>query len=124
MAREKRRLLRVISGLLKPASGSIQFHGQHVGQDAAHKIVELGISQVPEGGKVFTGMSVLENLELGAFVAKPGRSKMKASSGCTRIFPAPGRKEEPTRGNAERRRAADAGDWPGFDVQAQTVDAG
>jgi branched-chain amino acid transport system ATP-binding protein len=59
--------LRVINGLLKPASGSVQFCGQRLHKTPAHEIVELGISQVPEGGSVFTGMSVLENLELGAF---------------------------------------------------------
>jgi len=41
--------LHVVAGLLKPASGSIHFHGQHLDKVAAHKIVELGISQVPKG---------------------------------------------------------------------------
>jgi branched-chain amino acid transport system ATP-binding protein len=79
--------LRVITGLLKPASGSIRFHGHHLGKESAHKIVELGISQVPEGGRIFTGMSVLENLELGAFVAEARRVKDQSLKWVYEIFP-------------------------------------
>jgi branched-chain amino acid transport system ATP-binding protein len=64
--------LRVISGLLHPRSGGVVFGGQNLEKHAPHHVVELGLSQVPEGGKVFTKMSVLENLELGAF---PGRAR-------------------------------------------------
>jgi branched-chain amino acid transport system ATP-binding protein len=70
--------LKTIVGLLKPASGNIIFNGQKVNKETVHKIVELGISQVPEGGGIFTGLSVLENLELGAFV--PGARKFKDES--------------------------------------------
>ncbi len=79
--------LRVITGLLKPASGSIHFHGQYLDKVAAHKIVELGISQVPEGGCVFTAMSVLENLELGAFVDKARQVKDQSLKWVYEIFP-------------------------------------
>ena len=79
--------LRVITGLLKPASGSIRFHGHHLGKESAHKIVELGIYQVPEGGRIFTGMSVLENLELGAFVAEARRVKDQSLKWVYEIFP-------------------------------------
>jgi branched-chain amino acid transport system ATP-binding protein len=79
--------LRVVTGLLKPASGSVRFHGHHLGKESAHKIVELGISQVPEGGRIFTGMSVLENLELGAFVAKARRVKDQSLKWVYQIFP-------------------------------------
>lgn len=70
--------LKTIVGLLKPASGNITFNGQNLIRETAHKIVELGISQVPEGGGIFTGLSVLENLELGAFL--PGARKFKDES--------------------------------------------
>lgn len=60
--------LRTISGLLKPKSGDITFEGQSIAGMAAHHIVKKGISQVPEGRRVFAHMSVLENLELGAYV--------------------------------------------------------
>jgi branched-chain amino acid transport system ATP-binding protein len=79
--------LRVITGLLKPASGSIHFHDHHLGKEPAHKIVELGISQVPEGGRIFTGMSVLENLELGAFLPKARANKDESLKWVYSIFP-------------------------------------
>ena len=62
--------LRTISGLLKPKTGSITFQGQDIAGTPAHKIVGLGISQVPEGRRIFTEMTVMENLDLGAFIRK------------------------------------------------------
>lgn len=59
--------LRTISGLLKPKTGSITFLGKEIAGMAANLIVREGISQVPEGRRIFAEMSVLENLELGAF---------------------------------------------------------
>ena len=79
--------LRVISGLLRPASGCIRFHDHHLDKESAHKIVGLGISQVPEGGRIFTGMSVLENLELGAFVAQARREKDQSLKWVFEMFP-------------------------------------
>ena len=62
--------LRTISGLLKPKTGSITFLGQNIAGVRAHEIVKKGISQVPEGRRVFAEMTVMENLDLGAFVRK------------------------------------------------------
>ena len=59
--------LRTISGLLKPKTGAINFLGNNIAGMPAHKIVREGISQVPEGRKIFAEMTVQENLELGAF---------------------------------------------------------
>ena len=59
--------LRTISGLLKPKTGAINFLGKNIAGMPAHKIVREGISQVPEGRRIFAEMTVLENLELGAF---------------------------------------------------------
>ena len=59
--------LRTISGLLKPKTGEINFLGNNIAGMPAHKIVREGISQVPEGRRIFAEMTVLENLELGAF---------------------------------------------------------
>jgi len=70
--------LKVITGLLKLASGKVNLFDNDISNETAHKIVELGICQVPEGGRVFAGMSVLENLELGAFI--PGARKFKDES--------------------------------------------
>lgn len=66
--------LRTISGLLKPKTGQILFEGKSITGIAAHNIVSLGISQVPEGRRVFANMSVLENLELGAYLRKDSKA--------------------------------------------------
>jgi branched-chain amino acid transport system ATP-binding protein len=79
--------LKTISGLLKPKSGGINFDGKSLENDTAHKIVEFGISQVPEGGRVFTHMSVLENLELGAFLPSARKSKEESLQWVYKIFP-------------------------------------
>ena len=60
--------LRAISGLVKPSAGSISIDGERIDQLPADKIVELGISHVPEGRRVFKDLTVLENLHLGAFI--------------------------------------------------------
>jgi branched-chain amino acid transport system ATP-binding protein len=63
----KSTLLRTITGLLHPTSGDIVFDGVPIARLPAHAIVSQGIAMVPEGGRLFTFMTVLENLELGAF---------------------------------------------------------
>ena len=60
--------LRTISGLIKPSGGSIIYRGEDITKLAAPKRVAKGISQSPEGRRIFPAMSVLENLELGAFL--------------------------------------------------------
>jgi branched-chain amino acid transport system ATP-binding protein len=62
--------LRSINGLNHPRQGSIHFQGRDITRAAPHDIVRLGISQSPEGRKLFSRMSVLENLEMGAFQRK------------------------------------------------------
>ena len=62
--------LRTVSGLLAPKSGSISFLGENIAGIPAHEIVKHGISQVPEGRRIFAEMSVQENLEMGAFTRK------------------------------------------------------
>jgi branched-chain amino acid transport system ATP-binding protein len=68
--------LRSINGLNHPRQGSIHFDGRNITRAPAHDIVRLGISQSPEGRKLFPRMSVLENLEMGAFQRKD-RSGMR-----------------------------------------------
>jgi branched-chain amino acid transport system ATP-binding protein len=70
--------LRVISGIKPPVTGSVQFAGQDVSRIAAHKMVERGISHVPEGRQVFPFLTVRENLSLGAYTAR-ARAQMKQS---------------------------------------------
>ena len=59
--------LKTISGLLHPASGEITLNGKRISGTPAHEIVALGVVQSPEGRRVFPRMTVLENLEMGAF---------------------------------------------------------
>ena len=61
--------LRAISGLEKVSAGKIIYNGQEIQKIPARKIVAEGLSQVPEGRHVFPGMTVLENLEMGAFLS-------------------------------------------------------
>ena len=60
--------LHAVSGLLKPKSGSIHFCGKEITHTDAYKIPKLGLAQVPEGRRVFANMTVMENLEMGAYI--------------------------------------------------------
>jgi len=66
----KTTLLRTISSILKPVSGSIEFNGRNIVNLAPNRIVELGISQAPEGRMIFSNLTVKENLEMGAYTRK------------------------------------------------------
>jgi branched-chain amino acid transport system ATP-binding protein len=65
--------LRAISGVVKASSGGISFQGEDITKVPAHDIVKKGIAQVPEGRRVFANLSVLENLELGAYIRRDTR---------------------------------------------------
>ncbi|WP_185952438.1 ABC transporter ATP-binding protein [Streptococcus dysgalactiae] len=73
----KTSILRTISGLVKPKSGSISFLGQDLLKQPARKIVAAGLSQVPEGRHVFAGLTVMENLEMGAFLSRDREQNQK-----------------------------------------------
>lgn len=64
--------MHTISGLMKPKSGDIIYMDQNITKMEAHKIIRLGLAQVPEGRRVFSGLSVQENLEMGAYTRKDG----------------------------------------------------
>ncbi len=66
----KSTILRTISAIIKPASGKILLEGKDISNIPPHKIVELGISQAPEGRMIFSNLTVQENLEMGAFTRK------------------------------------------------------
>ena len=63
----KTTLLKTISGLLRPTSGAIEFEGNSIARRPPHKIVALGLSQVPEGRAILKRMTVMDNLRMGAF---------------------------------------------------------
>lgn len=66
--------LRAISSLEKPKNGEILFNGENITGIAPHKLVARGLSHVPEGRKIFANLSVMENLELGAYLRKDKKS--------------------------------------------------
>jgi branched-chain amino acid transport system ATP-binding protein len=74
--------LKTISGLLRPREGEIWFDGKRLDGTPAHEVVVLGISQAPEGRRIFPRMTVRENLELGAFL----RSDDSIESDIRRVF--------------------------------------
>jgi branched-chain amino acid transport system ATP-binding protein len=69
--------MRAISGLIKPRSGEITFLGKPIHRMAPHEIVQLGISQAPEGRRVFAEMTVMENLRLGAYVREHNKTAVQ-----------------------------------------------
>jgi branched-chain amino acid transport system ATP-binding protein len=66
----KSTVLKTVSGLLRPKTGSVVFDGRDITKTEAHKIVRSGLAHVPEGRRIFLQMTVMENLEMGAFVKK------------------------------------------------------
>ena len=74
----KSTLLNSVAGLLRPRAGTIRFDGEDLGHVHAHQIVERGLALVPEGRRLFGGMTVEDNLELGAF-AERARAGRRAS---------------------------------------------
>ncbi|MEM1586724.1 MAG: ABC transporter ATP-binding protein [Candidatus Bathyarchaeia archaeon] len=83
----KTTLLSTIAGLLKPSFGTITFNGREISNLSPHKIVNLGLSLVPEDRKIFARMSVRENLLLGAYTSRGEKSKEKMLRFVYEIFP-------------------------------------
>ena len=79
----KTTLLNSIAGLLRPREGSIRFEGDDLTTLRADRIVERGLALVPEGRRLFGGMTVAENLELGAFAA---RARATQATGLERVY--------------------------------------
>jgi branched-chain amino acid transport system ATP-binding protein len=76
----KTTLMRVISGLIRPTSGAISMENADLATTPAHRIVELGIAHVPENRRLFPGMTVEDNLRMGAFAPR-GRAKFREQLG-------------------------------------------
>ena len=83
----KSTLLNTISGVIRPASGTISFLDQRIDSLAPHNIVELGISHIPEGRKLFTDMSVHENLEMGAYSSRAWKNRHETLEQVYELFP-------------------------------------
>jgi branched-chain amino acid transport system ATP-binding protein len=83
----KTTLVNTISGLLSPASGSVFFLGEQVNGLPSHAIVGLGISHVPQGGKVFPDMNVRENLEMGSYPIHAWKQKAETFEQVFQLFP-------------------------------------
>lgn len=83
----KTALLNAISGLISPVSGTVEFLGKRIDGLPPHTIVELGISHVPEGGKVFPDMTVYENLEMGAYPIHAWNQKEQTLEQVYHVFP-------------------------------------
>ena len=79
--------LRTISGLIHPARGRILFQGEAIQKASPHSIVRLGICQVPEGRDIFMGLTVRENLKMGAFTRSDSRDVQKSLDRIFRSFP-------------------------------------
>jgi len=83
----KSTLLRAVSGLLPCRNGSVRFLGQPVHNLPAHKIVELGLAHVPEGGRVFPRLTVMENLRIGSYTKKARANVEKNLQEIYELFP-------------------------------------
>ncbi|MDR3578270.1 MAG: ABC transporter ATP-binding protein [Anaerolineaceae bacterium] len=79
--------LRTVSGLLRARHGSVNFKGQDISLTPAEQIVKLGISQVPEGRKIFAPLSVRENLEMGAYTRSDPAEIQKSMNRVFSSFP-------------------------------------
>jgi branched-chain amino acid transport system ATP-binding protein len=83
----KTTLINTISGILRPVSGKITFNGTSIAGLAPHVIVELGISHIPEGRRLFPEMSVRENLEMGAYLPRVWKQREETLEHVYELFP-------------------------------------
>jgi len=83
----KTTILKTICGLLKPKSGIINFLNKRIDTLPAHKIVDLGISYIPEGRRIFPEMTVLENLDMGAYTSRARKKKDEILERVFQLFP-------------------------------------
>ncbi len=83
----KTTLLNIVFGLLRPASGSVEFMGRDVHALAPHDVGSLGMAYVPEGGRPFREMTVRENLEMGAYIHEAWNRRQETMKRVYGIFP-------------------------------------
>jgi branched-chain amino acid transport system ATP-binding protein len=95
----KSTLLRTISGLIFPAKGRIEFEDQRIEGKSPHKIVKAGISHVPEGRELFSELTVLENLIMGAYIRKGKGEITKDLDVIYKYFPILGERKDQSASN-------------------------
>jgi branched-chain amino acid transport system ATP-binding protein len=83
----KTTLINTIAGLLRAREGSLRFNGSDITRLPGHRFCEAGIAIVPEGRRLFTGMSVLDNLELGSFTARARKLRAGTLAQVLSLFP-------------------------------------
>jgi branched-chain amino acid transport system ATP-binding protein len=83
----KSTLLRTISGVLRPTSGHITFLDRPIDQMAPNAIVNLGLSHIPESRRLFTDMSISENLEMGAYPSRSWKHRQETMKQVFKLFP-------------------------------------
>jgi branched-chain amino acid transport system ATP-binding protein len=109
----KTTMINTITGMIHPTTGKIELLGQPIHQLPPHKIVERGISLIPEGRKLFPDMTVLENLELGAYFPNARRKIPETLRWVLELFP-----------RLEERKSQLAGTLSGGEQQMVTVGRG
>ena len=105
--------LNTISAVLRSSSGSIEFDGERIDHAPASRVVQVGISQVPEGRRLFPEMSVLENLEVGSYLAEAKKRRKETLDWAFSIFPV-----------LQERRGQLAGTLSGVEQQMVAVGRG
>ncbi len=105
--------LRVVSGLLRPTAGTVEFLGRRIDRRSAESVVSLGMSHVPEGRQLFTDLTVLENLRLGAYTRSDGNGVKEDIDRMSQYFPI-----------LEQRRDQAAGSLSGGEQQMLAIARG
>jgi branched-chain amino acid transport system ATP-binding protein len=116
--------LQTLSGLLRPRQGTITFAGQPLHRETSQRIVEAGLIHIAEGRELFPFMTVLENLQLGAFPKRARRARHQTLAYVMDLYPAPARAAAPTRGHAQWRGTADGGHRSGTHGPAPVAHVG
>ena len=102
--------LRTVSGLLRPVAGEIVFEGSRIDNVPAHRIVSMGVAHAPEGRRIFPRMTVVENLELGAFIRTDAEAVRADQQRVFELFPV-----------LEERRTQAAGTLSGGEQQMLAI---
>lgn len=83
----KTTLLKTVSGVLRPTAGTIRFCGERIDNKDPNTIVEMGLSHIPEGRRLFPDMSVRENLEMGAYTKRAWKKRRQTMEEVFHLFP-------------------------------------